>query len=81
MDHNFIKLHNLCVSPLQPGASRIYIAAGESKIMAIGTTNIVLTFAGEQFPFFFQVIDRLSTNILIGMNFITRYNCVPYANK
>jgi len=40
-----------------------------------------LTFAGERFSFTFQVIDRLSTNILIGMNFITRYNCVPYANK
>jgi len=70
LDHNFVKLHNLCVTALQPGASRTYIAAGETRITALGTTNIVLTFPGEQFPFTFQVIDRLSTSILIGMSFI-----------
>jgi len=57
LDHNFIKLHKLCVRSLQPGTLRTYIAASETRITAIGTTNIVLTFAGEQFSFEFQVID------------------------
>jgi len=71
--NNFVKFHNLCVTPLEPGASRTYITASETRITAIGTTNIVLTFSGEQFPFNFQAIDRLSTNILIDMNSITKY--------
>jgi len=81
LEHNFVKLHKLCITPLQPGASKTFIDAGNTRITAIGTTNIVLTFAREQFPFCFQIIDQLSTNILIGINFITRYDCVPYAAK
>jgi len=27
------------------------------------------------------VVDRLSTNILLGMNFILHYHCVLYANS
>jgi len=57
-----------------------YIAAGETKIKAIGTTDITITFAGEEFPFEFQVVERLSTNVLIGMNFILKYYRVPCAN-
>jgi len=81
LDHNFVKMHKLCITPFQPCALRTYIAAVETRITAIGTTIIVLPFSGEQFPFSFKVIDRLSTNILIGMNIITMYNCVLYANK
>jgi len=36
--------------PLQFGESRSYVAAGETRITAIGLTNLVLTFAGERFP-------------------------------
>jgi len=78
VDYNFCKKHNLRVIPLQTGESRSYIAAGETRITAIGSTNLVLTFAGEQFPQNFQIIKNLSTNILIGVNFIRKYNCVPY---
>jgi len=48
---------------------------GPTKTVSI----VVLTFSDVQFPFNFQVIDRFSTNILIGMNFIIKYHCVPYA--
>jgi len=53
---------------------------GETKIRAIGTTNINLTFAGEDFSFEFQAVDRLSTNVLLGMNFIRHFHCVVFAN-
>jgi len=69
------------VIPLQPGESRYYVAAGETRITAIGSTNIVLTFAGKKFPNNFQIIKNLSTNILIGVNFICKYNCVAYLSK
>jgi len=70
VDNNFCKKHNLLVIPLQSGESRSYVAAGETRITAIGSTNMVLTFAGENFPHNFQIIERLLTNILIGVNFI-----------
>jgi len=69
------------VIPLQPGESKSYVAAGETKITAIGSTNMVLTFAGEKFSHSFQIIKNLSTNILIGVNFIRKYNCVPYVSQ
>jgi len=81
VDKKFCKKHNLHVIPLQFGESRSYLAAGESRITAIGSTNFVLTFAVERFPHNFQIIDRLSTNILIGVNFIRKYNCVPYVSQ
>jgi len=81
LDNSFVKTHKLCVTLLKSGMSRSYIEVGNTRITAIGTTDIVLTFAGEKFPFCFQFINNLFTNILIGMNFITMYDCVPYANK
>jgi len=81
VDNNFCKKHNLHVIPLQPEESRSYVAAGETRITAIGSTNIVLTFAGEKFPHNFQIIKNLSTNILIGVNFIGKYNCVAYLSQ
>jgi len=81
VDNDFCKRHNLCVVPLQLGESRSYIAAGETRITAIGSTNLVLTFAGEEFEHNFQIIRNLSTNILIGVNFIRKYNCVAYLSK
>jgi len=50
VDKNFCKKHNLHVIPIQSGESRSYVAAGETRITAIGLTNLVLTFAGEKFP-------------------------------
>jgi len=60
--------------------SRVYIAAGETKNKAIGTTNLTLNLGEEDFEFQFQIVDGLSTNILIGMDFIKTYHCVIYAN-
>jgi len=59
-----------CVIPLQFGESNSYDTAGDTRITAIGSTNMVLTFAGEKFPQNIQIINNLSTNILIGVNFI-----------
>jgi len=59
VDNNFCNKHNLLVIPLQSGESRSYVAAGETTITAIGSTNMVLTFAGERFPHNFQIINRL----------------------
>jgi len=81
VDKTFVQEHRLQVDSLKSGAYRIFIAAGESKIKAVGTVKLTLTFSGEEFPFEFQVVDRLSTNILSGMNFILHYHCVPYANS
>jgi len=39
-----------------------------------------LVFANEDFIVKFQVIDKLSINILLGMEFIRSNNCVPFAN-
>jgi len=78
VDNDFCKRHHICVVPLQPRESRSYIAAGETRITAIGSTNLVLTFAGKEFEHNFQKIRNLSTNILIGVNFIRKYNSVAY---
>jgi len=81
VNNNFYKKHNLHVIPLQPGESRSYVAAGETRITVIGSTNFVLTFAGEKFTHNFQIIYNLSNNILISVNFIRKYNCVPYVSQ
>jgi len=81
VDNNFVQEHRLQIDALKPGAFCVFIAAGETKIKAIGTVKLTFTFSGEEFPFVFQVVDRLSTNILLGMNFILHYHCVPYANR
>jgi len=81
VDYNFCKKHNLHVIPLQPGESRPYVAAGETRITAIGSTNLILTFAGEKFQHNFHIIKNLSTNILMGVNFIRKYNCVLYVSQ
>jgi len=81
VDYNFCKKHNLHVIQLQPGKSRSYVAAGETKSTSIGFTNLTLTFAGKKFQHNFQIIKNLSTNILIGVNFIRKYNCVPYVSQ
>jgi len=80
LDNDFVKLYRLPVTPMRPGPASVFIAAGKTKIRAVGTTTITSTFAGEDFVFEFEVVDRLSTNVLIGMNFILEYHCVPYAN-
>jgi len=49
VDNQFCKKHNLCVVILQPGESRSYIAAVGTRITAIGSTNLILTFAGKEF--------------------------------
>jgi len=35
VEYNFCKKHNLHVIPLQPGESRSYVAAGETRITAM----------------------------------------------
>jgi len=81
VDHEFCMKHNLLIVPLQAGESRSYTAAGQTRITAIGSTNLVLTFAGENFAHNFQIIKKLSTNILIGVNFTRKYNCVAYLSQ
>jgi len=81
VDKTFVLEHRLQIDPQKPGAFRVFIAAGESKIKAIGTVKLTLTFSGEEFKFEFQVVYLLSTNILLGINFILHYHCVPYANR
>jgi len=70
VDKSFVQDHKLQIDALRPGAQCVFIAAGETRIKAIGTVKLTLSFAGEEFPFVFKVIERLSTNILLGMNFI-----------
>jgi len=81
INNNFCKKHNLHVIPVQLGESRYYVAAGETRITAIGSTNLVSTFAGEKFLHNFQIIDWLLTNIVISIDFIFRYNCVAYLSQ
>jgi len=78
VDNNFCKIHNLCVNSLQSGELKSYFGVGESTITAIGSTNIELTFARVKFLHNFWVFDHLVTNILIGVDFICKYNCVAY---
>jgi len=35
---------------------------------------------GGKISFEFQEVDRLSTKVLIGMNFIPEYHCVHFSN-
>jgi len=58
----------------------VYLTAGKTKIRAIGTTSLKLRFANEDFMVMFQVLDKLSIHILLGMEFIWSNNCVPFAN-
>jgi len=81
IDKKFVQEHRLQIDALKPEVFRVFIAAGETQIKAIGTVKLTLTFSGEEFPFVFQVVDWLSTNILLGMHFILHYHCVPYVNS
>jgi len=51
-----------------------YVGVGESTTTAIGSTNIELTFVGEKFSHSFQVLDNLTVNIIIGVDFLCKYN-------
>jgi len=73
VDNNFCKKHNLHVIPLQFCGSISYGAAGDTVITVIGSTYIVLTFAGEKFSHNFQVIDNMAVNIIIGVDFLCKY--------
>jgi len=73
VDNNFCKKHNLCVNPLHSGELKSYAGIGESTTTAIGSTNIKLTLVGEKFPHSFQVIDNMSVNIIIGIDFPCKY--------
>jgi len=44
-------------------------------------TGSFLSFVDNNFPHNFQKINNLSTNIWIGVNFIRKYNCVPYVSQ
>jgi len=54
VDNNFCKKHNLHVIPLQFGESISYGAASDTGITVVGSTYIVLTFAGEKFSHNFK---------------------------
>jgi len=54
VDYDLCKKHNLHVIPLQPGESRSYVAEGETRITAIGSTNLILTFLEKNFPIIFR---------------------------
>jgi len=74
VDNNFCKKHNLCVNLLQSGELKSYVGVGESTTTAIGSTNNELTFVGEKFLHSFQVLDDLTPNIIIGVEFLCKYN-------
>jgi len=73
VDNKFCKKHNLCVNPLLSGELKSYVGIGESTTTAIGSTNIELTFVGEKFSHSFQVINNLTVNIIIGVDFLCKY--------
>jgi len=50
VDNTFVVEHRLQIDPPKPGAVRVFIAAGESKIKAIGTVKLTITFSEEEFP-------------------------------
>jgi len=75
VDFAFCKKHNLQVLPLHTGGSSSCVGAGETRASVCGSTNLVLTFAEEKFVHNFQIIDGLFTNIVIGFDFMSRYNC------
>jgi len=81
LDNVFVQKHGLHLDPLKPGMTCVYMSAGKTKIRVIGTTCITLSFGNENFVFKFQVVNNLSVNILLGMDFILNNNCVPFANK
>jgi len=66
---------------LLSSGSRSYVVVEETKISAIGSTNLLLTFAEERFFHNFQIIDGLLANILIGVDFMSRYNCVTNVSQ
>jgi len=81
VDNNFCKNHNLHVIACEFGESISYVAAGDTVITAIASAYIVLTFAGERFSHNFQVIDHLAVNIIIGLDFLCKYNGVAYLSQ
>jgi len=72
----FVKNITCMYYPVLSGGSRSYIGADDTRISAIGSANLLLTFAEERFVHNFQIIDGLLANILIGVDFMSRYNCV-----
>jgi len=80
IDDGFVKLHCLEVAPLLSRDTRVYLTAGGAKITVIVIINITLSFGNEEFPFTFQVRSKLTTGILLSMDFILKYHCIPYAS-
>jgi len=76
VDRAFCKKHNLHVSPVHTGRSSSNEATGENRASVGGSTNVVLTFEDEKFVHNFQIIDGLFTNIVIGLDFMSSFNCV-----
>jgi len=80
IDNCFVKLHCLDVTPFLSRDTSVYLTAGAARITVIGTTNLTLRFGNEEFSFIIQVINKLTTGILLGMDFILKYHCIPYAS-
>jgi len=49
VDNSFVRYHRLTVNPLKPGDSRVFMAAGETTIRAIGSTTLLLPFVERIF--------------------------------
>jgi len=81
VDNILCNIHNLRVIPLQSGELKLYVAAGDTVITAIGSTYVVLTFAGEKFLHNFKVIYHLAFNMILGVDFLCKYICVPYVSQ
>jgi len=81
LDSVFVRTHGLQLVTLKPGTTCVYMTAEKTKIRDIGATSITLSFGDENFVFKFQVVNKLSIYILLGMDFILHNNCVPFENK
>jgi len=57
IDYDFCRRHNLLVLPLLSGGSRSYVDADDTRISAIGSANLLFTFAEERFVHNFQNFD------------------------
>jgi len=81
IDFGFVRLHRLEVAPLLSGDTRTYQTAGEARITVIVITNIMLSFGNEKISFSFHMIEKLTPRILLGMDFILKFHCVPYLGE
>jgi len=82
LSHDFVKSHSLLIIPLSSDDTHVFVVANNSTVRVIGLAKLSLNIRGEIFVHTFHVINNLSTDMLIGDDFLSTFQaCVQRGKK